>query len=47
MSSRGASLLLISIQLKTGYMRISCGGGIAEDKETNQLVKQVRSFELL
>lgn len=47
MSSRGARLLLVPIQLKTGYLRISCGEGVAQDKETTQLVKQVRRLPKL
>lgn len=44
MSCRGAELAVVSVQLKTGYLRISCGRGLAQDKETLQLLNQVRGL---
>ena len=43
MSSRGTSLLVVSVQLKTGYLRVACGDGAVQDKELPQLLKQVRN----
>lgn len=42
MSSRGAKLLVVSVQLKTGYMRVSSGDMSLADKEMTQLLRQVR-----
>ena len=41
MGARGANLLVVSVQLKTGYLRINCGEGLIEDIDMTQLLKQV------
>lgn len=44
MSSRGTDLVVVSIQLKTGYLRVSCGAGMTQDSEATQSLKQVRAI---
>ena len=44
MSSRGADLIVVSVQLKTGYLRVSCSAEMAQDSEINQTLKQVRKI---
>ena len=41
MHSRDAELLVVSVQLKTGYMKVGLGKAVALDKEVVQLLKQV------
>ena len=41
MSSRGAKLLVVSVQLKTGYMRVSRGDLALAETDMTQLLKQV------
>ena len=42
MSSRGEDLVVVSVQLKTGYLRINSSAGMIQDNETAQILKQVR-----
>ena len=41
MSGRGADLVVVSVQLKTGYLRLSCSPEMTQDNETAQLLRQV------
>ncbi len=41
MSSRGTALLVVSVQLKTGYLRLAAGCGAAQDQDLLQRLKQV------
>ena len=41
LSSRGAVLLVVSVQLKTGYLKAASGEALAEDQTVKQLVSEV------
>ena len=44
MSSRGADLVVVSVQLKTGYLSVNGCAGESQDSETAQILKQVRGI---
>ena len=41
MSSRGAVLLVVTVQLKTGYLKAACVEALAYDKAVKQLIMEV------
>ena len=43
MSSRGTALLVVSVQLKTGFLRLAAGCGAAQDQDLLQRLKQVHN----
>jgi len=43
MSSRGTALLVVSVQLKTGFLRLAAACGAAQDQDLLQQLKQVHS----
>ena len=43
MSSRGTALLVVSVQLKTGFLHLAAGSGAEQNQDLLQRLKQVHS----